>query len=112
MTIDLSKLEALAEADKRDLYDNLAANNYDISMPPAMALELIAEIERQREVKVEGCKPASNILLAGLPSAGPAPCRSLDEAEGCKPDHNAHLTTRINTKAVDGPNQACQENQA
>lgn len=50
--INLSKLKALAEAAKRDPYDNLAANNYSISMPPAMALGLIAEIERRRELNV------------------------------------------------------------
>lgn len=112
MTIDLLKLKALAEAAKRDLYDNLAAYEYGMSMSPAMELELIAEIERHREVNAEGYKPESSILLAGLPCADAAPCRSLDEAEGCKPDYNTHPTTSRNTKAVDRPTQACQENQA
>lgn len=57
MTIDLSKLKTLAEAAKRAPYDHLAANDYGMSMPPATALELIAEIERHRLVEAEGCKP-------------------------------------------------------
>ncbi|MFO3723975.1 hypothetical protein [Pseudomonas sp. HLMP] len=57
MTINLAKLKALAEAAKRDPYDHVAANDYGMSMPPAMALELIAEIERHRLVDAEGCKP-------------------------------------------------------
>lgn len=60
MTINLSKLKELAEAAKRDPYDNLAANDYGMSMPPATALELIAEIERHRQVNAEGCKPDLN----------------------------------------------------
>ncbi|WP_139672327.1 hypothetical protein [Pseudomonas sp. F16(2018)] len=112
MIIDLSKLRILAEAAKLDPYDNLVANTYGISMPPAKGSELIAEIERHREVIAEGCKAESRILLAGLPCAGAAPCRGLDEAEGRKPDYNTHPTTSRNTKAVDRPTQACQENQA
>ncbi len=91
MTIDLLKLKALAEAAKRDPYDHMAANDYGMSMPPAMALELIAEIERHRQVNAEGCKPDSNIQLSGLPCAGAASCRSLDKAEGEQPDLNFQL---------------------
>lgn len=65
-----------------------------------------------REANAEAYKPESSILLAGLPRAGAAPRRSLDEAEGCKPDYKTHPTSSISTKAVDRPTQACQENQA
>ncbi|MBH3358810.1 hypothetical protein [Pseudomonas guariconensis] len=86
MTINLTKLKALAEAAKRDPYDHLAANDYGMSMPPATALELIAEIERHRLVEAEGCKPEiSNRPVGGHTSDAP-PMRDLDKAEGCKPD--------------------------
>lgn len=86
MTINLSKLKELAEAAKRDPYDNLAANDYGMSMPPATALELIAEIERHRQVNAEGCKPEiSNRPAGGHTSDAPA-MHGLDKAEGCKPD--------------------------
>jgi len=57
MSVDILKLKALAEAAKRDQYDNVALNDYGVAMPPAVALELIAEIERHRQVKAEGSKP-------------------------------------------------------
>lgn len=112
MSVDILKLKALATAAKGDQHDNVALNDYGMAMAPAVTLELIAEIERHRQVNAEGCAPDSNILLSGLSSAGAASCRSLDEAEGCKPDYNAHPTSSINTKAVNRPTQACQENQA
>lgn len=61
---------------------------YRIMVPPTDVLELIAEVECQRQVNAEGCKPDSNILLPGAPyaSAMPCPCPCLDKAEGYKPD--------------------------
>lgn len=70
-------------------------------------LKRIAEIERHRQVKAEGCKPDSSILLSGLPSAGATSCRNLDKAEGCKPDLNispsqtAVSTTRSGIKTAE-----------
>lgn len=88
MSVDILRLKTLAEAAKRNQYDCLALNDYGTAVPPAVVLELITEIERHRQVNAEGCKPDSNILLSGLPSAGAASCRSLDDVEGCKPDLN------------------------
>ncbi|HGM5579264.1 TPA: hypothetical protein ACKP22_000922 [Pseudomonas putida] len=88
MSVDILKLKTLATAAKRDQYDNVALNDYGMAMAPAVTLELIAEIERHRQVNAEGCKPDSSIPFPGLPSTGAASCRSLDEVEGCKPDLN------------------------
>ncbi|MFG0272710.1 hypothetical protein [Pseudomonas sp. zjy_14] len=59
---------------------------YRIMVPPTDVLELIAEIERHRQVNAEGCKPDSNTLLSGAPCANTTSCRSLDKAEGYMPD--------------------------
>ncbi|WP_099431234.1 hypothetical protein [Pseudomonas mosselii] len=111
MNINLSELKYLATVAKRDPYDHVAANDYGMAMPPAVALELIAEIERQRLINAEGCKPDSSILLAGFPCAGGAPCRSLDKAKGYKPDliitppqsaDSTRLSDVLPTVAVEG----------
>ena len=107
MTIDIIKLRALATAAAANQYDAVALNNYGTAVPPATVLGLIAEIERHRQINAEGCKPDSNILLAGLPCADVAPCHSLDKAEGCKPDLNISpaqttgSTTRSKIKAAE-----------
>lgn len=88
MTTNLPKLKELAQAAQQNQYDPVALNDYGMAAPPATVLELIAEIERHRQVNAEGCKPDSSILLSGLPCAGATSCRSLDTAEGCKPDLN------------------------
>ncbi|TRO33893.1 hypothetical protein EQ845_16730 [Pseudomonas putida] len=49
---------------------------------------LLQMSKRHRQVDGQGCKPDSNFLLSGLPCAAEATCRSLDKAEGCKPDLN------------------------
>lgn len=59
---------------------------YRIMVPPTDVLELIAEVECQRQVNAEGCKPDSNILLPGASCPSAMPYRSLDKAEGYKPD--------------------------
>ncbi|MBH3349794.1 hypothetical protein [Pseudomonas putida] len=87
MTIDIIKLKALATAAATNQYDSVALNDYGTALPPATVLGLIAEIERHRLIDAEGCKPETNILLSGMPCAGAATCRSLNKAEGCKPDH-------------------------
>ncbi|UVM15614.1 hypothetical protein LOY42_20440 [Pseudomonas sp. B21-023] len=111
MNLNLSELKALATAAQRAPYDHVAANDYGMAMPPAITLELIAEIERQRLINAEGCKPDSSILLAGRPCAGGAPYRSLDKAKGCKPDliitppqpvHSAELSDVLPTVSVEG----------
>lgn len=111
MNLNLSELKALATAAKRDPYDHVAGNDYGMAMPPAVTLELIAEIERQRLIIAEGCKPDSSILLAGRPCSEGAPCRSLDKAKGCKPDliitpsqsaHSVGLSDVLPTVAVEG----------
>ncbi|WEA21662.1 hypothetical protein [Pseudomonas juntendi] len=91
MTIDIIKLKALATAAAANQYDAVALNDYGTEVPPATVLGLIAEIERHRQITAEGCKPDSNILLAGLPCAGAASCRSLNKAKGEQPDLNFQL---------------------
>lgn len=59
---------------------------YMIMVPPTDVLELIAEIERHRQVNAEGCKPESSIHPPDTYCADAASCRSLDKAEGCRPD--------------------------
>ena len=59
---------------------------YRIMVPPTDVLELIAEIERHRQVNAEGCKPDSTTLLSGVPCTNATPCRSLDKVEGYMPD--------------------------
>lgn len=88
MTINLPKLKELAQAAQQNQYDPVALNDYGMAVAPATVLDLIAEIERHRQINAEGCKPDSNILLVGLPGTDVAPCSSLDKAEGCKPDLN------------------------
>lgn len=62
MSVDIRNLKALAEAAKHNQYDYLALNDYGTAMPPAVTLELIAEIERHRQVNAEGCKPDISII--------------------------------------------------
>lgn len=57
MSVDILKLKTLAETAKRNQYDCLALNDYGTAVSPAVALELITEIERHRQVEAEGCKP-------------------------------------------------------
>lgn len=90
MKIDIIRLKALATAAAANQYDSVALNDYGTAVPPATVLGLIAEIERHRQINAEGCKPDSNILLAGLPCAGVPPCSSLDKAEGGTPDNTIH----------------------
>lgn len=114
MTINLAKLKALAEAAKRDPYDHVAANDFGTSMPPAMALELIAEIERHRLVEAEGCKPEISPLLPSIPCAGGAGIHNLNQAEGCKPDLSNRLiqavTALIPYAEDEAANSYCEEN--
>ncbi|MEK2608470.1 hypothetical protein WLF18_05055 [Pseudomonas shirazensis] len=88
MSVDILKLKALATKAKRDQYDYVALNDYGMAVPPATVLELIAEIERRRQVNAEGCKPDSSILLSSASDSNVAPFPSLDKEEGCKPDLN------------------------
>lgn len=103
MTINLTKLKALAEAAKRDPYDHLAANDYGMSMPPATALELIAEIERHRLVETEGCRPEISNRPVGGHTADAPLMPDLDKAEGCKPDSSIPPTPKAlsEVKAAD-----------
>jgi hypothetical protein len=107
MSVDILKLKALAEAAKRDQYDNVALNDYGMAMPPAVTLELIAEIERHRQVNAEGSKPEISILPCSVPCAGAAVGHGLDKAEGWKPDliippRNATMQTVVSEiKAAD-----------
>ncbi|HCR1337603.1 TPA: hypothetical protein ONA26_003171 [Pseudomonas aeruginosa] len=114
MTINLTKLKALAEAAKRDPYDHLAANDYGMSMPPATALELIAEVEHHRLVEAEGCKPEiSNRPIGGHTSDALA-MHGLDKGEGWRPDLIKRLTqamTALIPYAEDeAANSYCKEN--
>lgn len=72
MSVDILKLKALAAAAKRDQYDCEALNDYGMAMAPAVTLDLIAEIERHRQVEAEGCKPEiSNRPVGGHTSDAP-----------------------------------------
>lgn len=46
---NLQELKALAIAAKNDCGDYVALNDYGMAMPPAVAIELIEEIERLRD---------------------------------------------------------------
>ncbi len=74
-----------------------------------------SEYQRHRPINAEGCKPESSSLPFGMPCAGAATSRSLDKAEGCKPDlvnpphqlqrqsePTAGLTAVLPTVAVEG----------
>lgn len=45
MTVDITKLKALAEAAKNDCGDYVALNDYGMAVPPAVILELIGRLE-------------------------------------------------------------------
>ncbi|MFP5426385.1 MAG: hypothetical protein ACLGJA_11080 [Gammaproteobacteria bacterium] len=92
MSVDILKLKALAQAAKQDQYDYVALNDYGMAMPPAVTLELIAEIERHRQVNAEGCKPEISILPVGIPCASAAVEHGLDKAEGGTPDNSIMLS--------------------
>jgi hypothetical protein len=77
MNIDLSKLKALATAADTNHYDAVALNDYGMAVPPAVVLELVAEIERHRLVEVEGCKPDLNNQPNQVVSV---PCELLEQA--------------------------------
>lgn len=103
MSVDLLKLKALATKAKRDQYDCVALNDYGMAVPPATVLELIAEIERRRQVNAEGCKPDLNTQsakLGGTPIATQlAACDVLAErarqieAESYTPERNDQYTS-------------------
>lgn len=44
------------------------------------------EFQRHRPINAEGCKPESSTHPSDTHCAGAMPCRSLDKAEGCRPD--------------------------
>jgi hypothetical protein len=53
---DYEKLKALAEAAKNDCGDYVALNDYGMAVPPAVVLELIADLERnQRMLLAAAC---------------------------------------------------------
>lgn len=68
MTVDLMKLKLLATATATNQHDPEALNDYGAAVPPATVLVLIAEIERHRQVKTEGCKPDSNMSTVSTPA--------------------------------------------
>lgn len=47
---DYEKLKALAEAAKNDCGDYVALNDYGMAVPPAVVLELIADLERHKRM--------------------------------------------------------------
>jgi hypothetical protein len=57
MNVDILKLKTLAESALRDQHDSTALNDYGMAAMPTTVLELIAEIERHRQIEAEGCKP-------------------------------------------------------
>lgn len=103
MNINLPKLKELAQAAQQNQYDPVVLNDYGMAVPPATVLELIAEIERHRQVEAEGCKPEiSNRHVGGHTSDAP-PMRDLDKAEGGKPDSSITPTPKAlsEVKAAD-----------
>lgn len=92
MNIDLHELKTLATAAKSNPYDAVAGNDYGMAMPPAVALGLIAEIERHHQkTNTEGWKPEINIQPSGSHTAAPTVVHGINEAEGDQPDLNFHL---------------------
>jgi hypothetical protein len=79
MSVDILKLKALAAAAKRDQYDCVALNDYGMAMAPAVTLELIAEIERHRQVDAEGCKPDLSLPPLRAPSLAVSSIREAME---------------------------------
>jgi hypothetical protein len=57
MSVDILKLRTLAEAAQRNPRNYVVLNDYGMAVPPTTVLELIAEIERRRQVEAEGWKP-------------------------------------------------------
>ncbi|MFV2944264.1 hypothetical protein [Pseudomonas japonica] len=90
MNINLQKLKALAQAAQGNPYNAEAGHDYGMAMPPAVALELIAEIERHRPLNAEGCKPEISIQPASS-TAGGAVTHDLNKAEGEQPDFNSPI---------------------
>lgn len=52
---DYAKLKALAEAAKNDCGDYVALNDYGMAVPPAVVLELIADLERNQRMLLAAC---------------------------------------------------------
>lgn len=86
MSVDILKLRTLAEAAQRNPRNYVVLNDYGMAVTPTTVLELIAEIERRRQVEAEGCKPESSNLHPSITCAGVETSRSLDNVEGWKPD--------------------------
>lgn len=86
MTTNLPKLKKLAQAAQQNQYDAVALNDYGMAVPPATVLELIAEIERHRQVEAEGCKPEISNRPIVRHTSDALAMHGLDKAEGFKPD--------------------------
>jgi hypothetical protein len=53
--IDCTELKRLAEAAKNDCGDYVALNDYGMAVPPAVVLELIADLERNQRMLLAAC---------------------------------------------------------
>ncbi|MCA4964690.1 hypothetical protein [Pseudomonas sp. Y24-6] len=52
---DYTELKRLAEAAKNDCGDYVALNDYGMAVPPAVVLELIADLERNQRMLLAAC---------------------------------------------------------
>lgn len=52
---DYTELKRLAEAAKNDCGDYVALNDYGMAVPPAVVLELIADLERNQRMLLVAC---------------------------------------------------------
>ena len=71
--IDYTELKRLAEAAKNDCGDYVALNDYGMAVPPAVVLELIAELERNQRMLLAACMDLGaigNALNADMNSDG------------------------------------------
>lgn len=71
--IDYTELKRLAEAAKNDCGDYVALNDYGMAVPPAVVLELIADLERNQRMLLAACVnmgAIGNALNADMNSDG------------------------------------------
>ena len=70
---DYTELKRLAEAAKNDCGDYVALNDYGMAVPPAVVLELIADLERNQRMLLAACVDMGaigNALNADMNSDG------------------------------------------
>lgn len=77
------------EKDNTGFADNRTHGDYLVFLAGYKAGAVDGEkrdYQRHRPINAEGCKPESSIQPSETHYAGEASCRSLEKAEGCRPD--------------------------